>query len=191
MGQQNWSIDEIQEIWQLASKLHDGQKYGGANEGEQIEYINHIGSVAFEILNAINNGEIKDSALAIKCAILHDSIEDTPVSYNKVHELFGKAVADGVLALSKNDKIEDRLEKMLDSLKRIKEQPKEIWAVKLADRITNLYQPPYYWKDDKKLAYIEEAKIIHRELKDGNKYLADRLEIKIKEYHRFLSKTTS
>ncbi len=24
-----WSIDELQDIWQLASNLHDGQKYGG------------------------------------------------------------------------------------------------------------------------------------------------------------------
>jgi (p)ppGpp synthase/HD superfamily hydrolase len=190
MGQQTWSIDEIQKIWQLASKLHDGQKYGGPNEGEQVEYINHIGSVVFEILNAINSGENMNADLAIKCAILHDSIEDTPFTYDKVNELFGKEVADGVLALSKNNSIEGRLEKMLDSLKRIKEQPKEIWAVKLADRITNLYEPPYYWKNDKKIKYIEEAEIILNELKDGNKYLAERLKIKIKEYHRFLDKPT-
>ena len=191
MGQQNWSINEIQKIWQLASKLHDGQKYGGSNEGEKVEYINHIGSVVFEILNAINYGEDINSDLAIKCAILHDSIDDTSFTYSNVCELFGQEVADGVLALSKNDKIEDQLEKMLDSLKRIKEQPKEIWAVKLADRISNLYEPPYYWKDDKKIKYIEEAEIILNELKEGNKYLAERLKIKIKEYYRFLSNTTN
>ena len=96
-------------------------------------------------------------------------------------------MASGVLALTKNDKIEGSTEKMLDSLKRIKEQPVEIWAVKMADRITNLYEPPYYWNDEKKLNYIEEAKIILHELKDGNKYLAERLEIKIKNYYSFLS----
>lgn len=74
-----WSIDEVQNIWQLASKLHDGQKYGGPNDGEKIEYINHIGSVAFEILNAIQHSEDMDADLAIKCAILHDTIEDTPL----------------------------------------------------------------------------------------------------------------
>jgi (p)ppGpp synthase/HD superfamily hydrolase len=184
---QHWSIDEVQNIWQLASKLHNGQKYGGPNDGEKIEYINHIGSVAFEVLNAIQHSEAIDADLAIKCAILHDSIEDTPFTYIKVKELFGQQVADGVLALSKNDTIEDRLEKMLDSLKRIKEQPKEIWAVKLADRIVNLYEPPYYWNNDKKLKYIEEAEIILRELKDGNKYLAERLRNKIDSYHRFIT----
>jgi len=182
-----WSIDEIQKIWQLASKLHDGQKYGGYNDGEKVEYINHIGSVVFEIFNAIQSTENINSDLAIKCAILHDTIEDTTLTYESVNELFGHEVACGVLALTKNDEIEGQTEKMLDSLKRIKEQPVEIWAVKLADRITNLYEPPYYWNDEKKLKYIEEAKVILDELKDGNKYLAERLEIKIKNYHSFLS----
>ncbi|KIQ18572.1 hypothetical protein RT99_16140 [Flavobacterium sp. MEB061] len=185
--QKYWSIDEIQEIWQLASKLHNGQKYGGLKDGEQVEYINHIGSVVFEILNAIQSTENMNSGLAIKCAILHDTIEDTAATYEKINELFGHEVANGVLALTKNDKIEGQIEKMLDSLKRIKEQPIEIWAVKMADRISNLYQPPYYWEDEKKLKYIEEAEIILDELKDGNKYLAKRLKTKIKEYYRFLS----
>ncbi|MDW8849405.1 HD domain-containing protein [Flavobacterium sp. MMLR14_040] len=185
--QKYWSIDEIQEIWQLASKLHNGQKYGGLKDGEQVEYINHIGSVVFEILNAIQSTENMNAGLAIKCAILHDTIEDTAASYEKINELFGHEVARGVLALTKNDKIEGQIEKMLDSLKRIKEQPVEIWAVKMADRISNLYQPPYYWEDEKKLKYIEEAEVIFHELKDGNQYLAERLKGKIKDYHRFLS----
>jgi (p)ppGpp synthase/HD superfamily hydrolase len=186
-----WSIDEIQKIWQLASKLHDGQKYGGHNDGEKVEYINHIGSVVFEIFNAIQSTENINSDLAIKCAILHDTIEDTTLTYESVNNLFGHEVACGVLALTKNDKIEGQTEKMIDSLKRIKEQPVEIWAVKLADRITNLYEPPYYWNDEKKLKYIEEAKMILNELKDGNKYLAERLEIKIKNYYNFLSKSNN
>lgn len=182
----NWSIDELQNIWQLASKLHDGQKYGGPNDGEQVEYINHIGSVTFEIINAINNSNDINAELAIKCAMLHDSIEDTDFSYEKTKELFGKEVAEGILALTKNPELENSDEKMKDSLRRIKQQPKEVWAVKLADRICNLYEPPFYWKNEKKLKYIEEAKLILSELKDGNIYLAKRLEGKIKLYHKFL-----
>ena len=188
MGQQkDWSIDEIQNVWKLVSKLHDGQKYGGFNEGDRVEYLNHIGSVVFEVLNALRLTENMNADLAIKCAMLHDTIEDTEIKYEKVMELFGNDVASGVLALTKNDKIEDSSEKMMDSLRRIKQQPKEVWAVKMADRISNLYQPPFYWNDDKKLYYITEAEIIHNELKEGNEYLANRLKLKINEYHRFLS----
>ena len=62
----------------------------------------------------------------------------------------------------------------------------EIWAVKLADRICNLYAPPFYWSNDKKRAYLEEAKLIHAALKEGNVYLANRLALKIQEYQRFI-----
>ena len=37
-----WSIDELQKVWQLASRLHNGQKYGIQKEDENVEYLNHI-----------------------------------------------------------------------------------------------------------------------------------------------------
>ena len=75
---------------------------------------------------------------------------------------------------------------MNDSLKRIKSIPTEIWAVKLADRITNLQPPPPHWDNDRKNRYREEAKLIHSELKGGNEFLARRLERKIEEYGGYL-----
>jgi (p)ppGpp synthase/HD superfamily hydrolase len=75
---------------------------------------------------------------------------------------------------------------MIDSLERIKSQPKEIWAVKLADRITNLQPPPRHWNQLKKQKYLEEARIIHKELIDGNVFLADRLWIKINDYEAYI-----
>lgn len=190
-NKRNWSIDELQQTWQLASRLHDGQKYGGPNQGEQVEYINHIGSVVFEVLNAIDHTDDINAALAIQCAVLHDTIEDTPFSYDQITELFGKEVADGVLALTKDDTIEDKSEKMRDSLNRIKQQPVEVWAVKMADRISNLYQPPFYWNNAKKIAYMEEARLLLDTLKDGNAYLAKRLAEKIEVYKRFLEDETN
>ncbi|MGB1207320.1 MAG: HD domain-containing protein [Chitinophagales bacterium] len=181
-----WSIDELQKTWQLASRLHNGQKYGGQKKGEQIEYLNHIGSVVFEIMAAVNHEKNMNADLAIKCAILHDSIEDTPYSFEEVKKTFGKEVANGVMALTKNEKLDGKEKMMLDSLSRIKKQPKEVWAVKMADRICNLYAPPYYWNTEKKIKYREEAKLIHRELKAGNKYLADRLEAKINDYFKYI-----
>lgn len=183
----NWSIDELQEIWNLASKIHNGQKYGGQNKDEQIEYINHIGSVTFEILFAVNLNQIKNPSLAIKCAILHDSIEDTKQSYIEISDKFGKDVADGVLALTKNEQLKNKDKMMLDSLERIAQQPKEVWAVKMADRISNLYAPPFYWTNEKKINYIKEAKLIYSKLKEGNSYLANRLKLKIDEYSKYIN----
>jgi (p)ppGpp synthase/HD superfamily hydrolase len=182
----NWPIDDLQEAWQLATKMHDGQKYGGPSQGEEIEYINHIGSVAFEILAATLVEKDMNANLAIKCALLHDTLEDTTLTYNDVAQKFGKPVADGVQALTKSKHIKDKNEKMADSLARIKAQPKEVWAVKMADRICNLYAPPYYWSNDKKREYVKEAQLIHHELKDANAYLAGRLTQKIADYQRYM-----
>jgi (p)ppGpp synthase/HD superfamily hydrolase len=182
----SWTIDTLQDAWYLATKMHGGQKYGGANEGEQIEYLNHIASVVFEVMTAVTSDENLDADLALKCAMLHDAIEDTALTYDDIKGKFGSGVADGVQALTKSPAISGKKDKMLDSLRRIKEQPKEIWAVKMADRICNLYAPPYYWNDEKKREYMDEARLIHSELKEGCRYLADRLLGKISEYDRFL-----
>ncbi|MBB1194112.1 bifunctional (p)ppGpp synthetase/guanosine-3',5'-bis(diphosphate) 3'-pyrophosphohydrolase [Flavobacterium sp. SOK18b] len=176
-----FTIDNLQELWQKVSLLHIGQTYGGQNLGEKIEYINHIGSVVFEIINASKNTLDFNLTLAIKCALLHDTLEDTNYKSNSLEDEYGKQVLEGVSALTKNSTLEKELQ-MTDSLNRILLQPKEVWAVKMADRICNLYAPPYYWDKSKKEKYLEEAKIIYEHLKTGNEYLAKRLLSKIKEY---------
>lgn len=176
-----FTIDDLQKIWQKISILHSGQTYGGQKQGEKIEYINHIGSVVFEIMNAAKNTSDFNAELAIKCALLHDTIEDTDFSTEDLEKEYGQQVQAGVLALTKNTTLEKKLQ-MKDSLERIKVQPKEVWAVKMADRICNLYAPPYYWNQSKKEKYLEEAKIIYEHLKDGNDYLAKRLLEKIEIY---------
>lgn len=95
-------------------------------------------------------------------------------------------MADGVLALTKDsDLLKDQ--QMGDCLSRIKQQPRrEISAVKLAGRITNLQPQPTGWDDKKRISYQEESRYILTELSDGNKYLADRLSAKIEEYCKFI-----
>ena len=181
-----WSIDDLQDVWHLATRMHDGQKYGGSSDGEQIEYLNHIGGVTFEILAALTHEKNMNADLAIKCAVLHDTIEDTDLSYEEIRRSFGPVVADGVKALTKDDRIDGKKEKMIDSLNRIKQQPKEVWAVKMADRIVNLYAPPYYWDNEKKRTYQAEAQVIYDALREGTTYLAERLARKIEEYNRYI-----
>lgn len=117
--------------------------------------------------------------------MLHDTIEDTNLEYYKIIDLFGKEVADGVSALTKNTSINDKQEQMIDSLLRIKQQPKEIWAVKMSDRICNLYAPPYYWTKERKKEYYKESILIYNHLKEGNNYLANRLKDKIDNYVKY------
>jgi guanosine-3',5'-bis(diphosphate) 3'-pyrophosphohydrolase len=75
---------------------------------------------------------------------------------------------------------------MQDSLDRIQTLSKEVWAVKLADRITNLQKPPAHWDNGKKQKYLEEANVILEILNGGNTYLENRLKMKILEYEVYL-----
>lgn len=182
----NWSPDVYKKAWDFATVAHGKQTYGGSEEGIRVPYINHIASVAMELTWGLQCVPDSHHNLAITCALLHDTVEDTAVTYSDILQKFGKNVADGVMSLTKNEQLPSKDQQMLDSLDRIKQQPSEIWMVKIADRITNLYHPPHYWKKDKILRYQQEAKIIYNHLHKSNQLLAERLKAQIKEYSHFL-----
>lgn len=179
----SWNQDKQQKAWNFASKAHNKQLVPGTN----IPYINHLGNVAMEAMAAIaHNGEIENPDLLVLCALLHDSIEDTNCSYTEIKREFGTNVADGILALSKNKKLPSKIEQMNDSLARIQLQPKEVWMVKLSDRITNLQPPPSHWDKAKIKKYQDEATFILETLGPANPFLANRLQLKISNYNQYL-----
>lgn len=179
--------DVLQKYWNFASIAHLNQFYTN-HKGEKLPYINHIGSVVQELyIFLLQTENIYDIELAIGCAILHDTIEDTPFTHHDIENQFGKKIADGVLALTKNETIENKKERMADSLRRINQQPKEISLVKIADRIVNLQPPPKHWSLEKKEKYYEKSKLIHKELSSSNTLLSNRLLEKIKNYTIYLN----
>jgi (p)ppGpp synthase/HD superfamily hydrolase len=176
-----WDQDTYAKAWHFATVAHQGQTYGGPGEGERIAYINHLASVAMEVMWALQAEPGHDENLAIQCALLHDTLEDTSTTPEILTERFGDRVAAGVQALSKNPDV-PKNEQLADSLRRIRLQPREIWMVKLADRITNLYCPPFYWNNDKIISYRTEAMAILEHLAPASPSLADRLHHKISHY---------
>ena len=175
-------IDAYASAWEFVTLRHAGQTYGGRHQDEQIPYINHLASVAAEVAWAIGATPGWNLDLAVQCGLLHDVLEDTGTTFDEVSTRFGPAVAAGVQALTKNAQLATSEAKMADSLARIRLQPKEIWAVKLADRISNLYHPPFYWSAEKMASYQEEARIILDALGPANARLAARLAEKIAAY---------
>ena len=79
-----------------------------------------------------------------------------------------------------------KAKRMVDSLKRVAKQPKEIGMVKLADRITNMQPPPNDWSDDKKRSYLDQAREIHNALKHTSPFLSRRLSEKMIAYEGFI-----
>lgn len=174
-----WDQDKYIKAWNFSSRVHNGQFLPGS----KIPYINHIANVAMETMAAIASEQtINNPDLLLQCALLHDVIEDTQTTYDELVNEFGLDVADGVLALSKNLSLPDKMAQMDDSLERIKQQPIEIWMVKLSDRITNLQPPPKHWNKEKINSYREEAKLILENLGSSSTFLASRLQTKIAAY---------
>ena len=165
------------ETWHFAAQAHLGQTVPGS----PWPYLVHVGAVAMEILAAHPREPFGDPVLAVQCALLHDTMEDCGVEAVELERRFGQAVARGVAALSKRKGL-SKPEAMADSLSRILEQPREVWAVKLADRITNLQPPPAHWTEAKRRAYHVQAQQILDALAPGHSYLAERLREKIRGY---------
>jgi (p)ppGpp synthase/HD superfamily hydrolase len=179
-----WSQEKYVAALKYAAAAHSGQKVPGSD----LPYVVHVAMVAMEVIAELQVEDGIEGDLAVQCALLHDVIEDAGKSYGDLETAFGKAVADGVLALTKSSQIESKPEKMADSLARIKAQPREIGMVKLADRIVNLQPPPTHWSAEKRSKYREEAIQIHEVLMGSSSFLADRLLIKISEYQGYISR---
>ena len=173
--------ETLTKAWFFASRVHKDQKY----PGEQLPYLTHLGNVMLEVVGVAST--LENVELALCCAILHDTIEDTEVTYEELLKEFGEAVAKGVMALTKNENLPSKREQMIDSLERITQQPKEVWTVKMADRTANLGEPLHYWKLAKRESYRAEAQIIWDYLHEGNDVLAKRLAEKIDGYKKFLN----
>ena len=173
---------EVQTLYQEAIKfatlkhMEKRQKV----KGTKLPYVVHLSNVAMEIFMAAPHTKDFNLIYAIQAALLHDTIEDTETKFDEVKDSFGEDIAIAVLALSKDEKM-PKDKQILDSLARIKKLQKEVWAVKLADRITNLQPPPANWSRARNIKYLKESQIILDELRDGNQYLAKRLENKISE----------
>lgn len=169
--------DRVVDALKFATRMHAGQTVPGTD----LPYLLHLGMVATEMMLALQAEPADDGELSVLCAVLHDAIEDTDADHDSVRERFGQAVADGVAALTKDERL-PRAERMADSLRRIREQPKAVWKVKLADRIVNLQPPPAHWSREKCLRYEAEALQILDALGEASPHLARRMAAKIEDY---------
>jgi len=176
-----WTQDAYLKAWDFACLAHHGQTYIGPSVDIVYDYINHPAGVAMEVIHALAQQPAYDGDLAIQCALLHDTLEDTAITYEQLVAEFGQAVADGVKALSKNEQL-PKAQRMQDSLQRIVQQPQEVWMVKLADRINNLQYVPAQWSAAKIASYQQEAQLILTTLQAASPSLAQRLAKHIQHY---------
>ncbi len=179
MNDSKWSQDLYQKAYEFAANAHNNQKVPGS----ELPYITHVTLVSMELLAAAIDCD--DVNFAMQCSLLHDVLEDTSVVYEDVLSQFGSRIAEAVSSLTK-DRTLPKPDQIAESLTRVKIQPRDVWRVKLADRITNLRRPPSTWVDDKKARYRQDAKLICDELGPASDILSKRLRAKIDEYAGYI-----
>jgi (p)ppGpp synthase/HD superfamily hydrolase len=199
-----FSPERYVEAMRFAAERHKAQLVPGS----ELPYLVHVVSVAAEIIAVLASSpdldatggaaprptgragvaptprrlaSLVDADLAATCALLHDTIEDTETTAAELEARFGAAVAAGVVALTKDPAL-PKPERMPDSLRRIRAAPREIAMVKLADRVTNMADPPRHWSRDKCAGYRQEAIAIADALGDASPALVARLRARIERY---------
>lgn len=175
----------LQTAYQQTIIYAAAKHFGQTMTGSKLPYLVHVCNVAMEVLAAHAEAERFDVVFAIQVALLHDTVEDTDTTFEELEERFGKDITTAVRALTKDESL-PKNQGVPDSVQRIKPLQKEVWIVKLADRITNLQTPDYNEDNDEIKRYLGESKMILLELGEANAFLGKRLAEKIEEYKKWV-----
>jgi len=114
---------------EFATKAHSGQY----RKGTKIPYITHPLNVAKILI------EYMCPEPVIVAGILHDTLEDTPVTFDEIRDLFGNEVADLVDAVSEPNKSDYTWEnRKAHTLKRLRTSLPEVLIISFADKLDNI-----------------------------------------------------
>jgi GTP pyrophosphokinase/guanosine-3',5'-bis(diphosphate) 3'-pyrophosphohydrolase len=125
-------VDLLKHAYVVARDAHDGQMRSSGDP-----YITHPVAVALNLAKMNLDHE------TLMAALLHDVIEDTPVTKDELAELFGHTVAELVEGVSKLDKLkfENKEEMQAENFRKMvlaMVQDIRVILIKLADRTHNM-----------------------------------------------------
>lgn len=166
----------------FATAAHGNQVRKG---NEFIPYIFHPIDVANEVIyySGLPKDEIE---IASVIAVLHDTVEDTAVTYLDTLDQFGQLVADGVQQLTKDDSV-PQPEQLIENLARLVVAPRYVRVVKLADRVSNLKAFPAMWDRARIGKYLDDSVLIAQHLGGASETLNARLLMRVAENRMKLS----
>ena len=126
------NLDAIEKAYQLALSVHAGQ-----NRVSGEPYVCHPLAVAQILAKSEMDSD------SIVAAILHDVIEDTPVTYQEIESQFGHSIADLVDGVTKLGRIpySSREEQQMENLRKMflaMAKDVRVILIKLADRLHNM-----------------------------------------------------
>ena len=157
-------ISKILSAATFAAEKHKGQKRKGS-DGDP--YINHPLEVA-KIVAEI--GGVEDDDI-IAAALLHDTVEDTDVTFEVLEKKFGKRVAGFVRELT-DDKSLPKAERKQLQVEHAPHLSHEAKQLKLADKISNIRDvtenPPADWSVERRREYVDWGERVVAGLRGAN-----------------------
>ena len=156
-------LTQVRLAYEMAEAAHEGQM-----RDEGTPYILHPVRVAVSLVDEL---EIYSPRL-VSSALLHDVIEDSPITRQQIAELFGEDVAEIVWLLTKFDDVS--LPAYLNAIEAASDTGAAI--VKLCDRLDNLRFLAHSPRAEKKRRYIHTTEAFYLPMAARtNKYLFDEL----------------
>ena len=165
-------IGKIMKAASFAAGKHKEQKRKGS-DGEP--YINHPLEVASLLANV---GGVEDTDI-IAAAMLHDTVEDSGVSFEEIAKEFGQAVAEYVREVT-DDKSLPKAERKRLQVEHAPHLSHGAKQIKLADKISNIRDisenPPENWDLQRRREYVEWGEDVVAGLRGANPELEARFD---------------
>ena len=175
-------IDRVFDALTFAARAHANQRRKGA---AQEPYINHLIEVA-DLVRAATDGTDEDALVA---ALLHDVVEDTPVTSDEIAERFGDEVARAVLENS-DDMTLPKDARRAARIAAAAHKSHRARLVKAADLISNLRavakSPPAGWGCDRQLGYLDGCRQLMDAMRGFNPALEARFDAETAEAERII-----
>lgn len=142
----------LRRAYEFAERAHKGQKRASGNP-----YITHPVHTAY----TLSKMNLDDATIA--AALLHDVVDDTPVTIEEVEKEFGKEIAFLVSGVTKLGKIKYRgIERHVENLRKMffaMAEDIRVVLIKLADRLHNMETLNYVPEEKQKRIALETIEI--------------------------------
>jgi GTP pyrophosphokinase len=125
-------VDRVKAAYRLAVEAHAGQKRASGED-----YVNHVVEVATLL------AQFKLDTSSLVAALVHDVVEDTPVTLTEIEEQFGYEVGQIVDGVTKIGRVEfkSHTEQQVENYRKLllsMAQDARVILIKLADRLHNM-----------------------------------------------------
>jgi len=146
-------VELVRKAYELAAEAHEGQKRASGED-----YVTHVVEVATLL------AQFKLDTASLVSALIHDVVEDTPITLTDIEEEFGYEVGQIVDGVTKIGRVEFRshTEQQVENYRKLllsMAQDARVILIKLADRLHNMRTLEHLAPEKRKRIALETREI--------------------------------